>query len=598
VADDFDLMRLPAHPTAEQLRRTLALGYSGAFAVTGPSPELPFLNSFLTGAEILGRAVDPGSIRRRFAALNWETTFKTISVIAATLSRQGILGEAQKDLMTALTRQQDPHPLSAVMAARLPEHIGKRPILHERLLYVMFQLAAEECQIDSGRTPSFVEMTYLGLLLNDHIDHGYTDAIEQQTNFASAIALALRYNQDRDRLRAITRSYSMLVEAPPTHAQLAKNPQLWLEIQHEACSGHLLDDYFALFMYPMILFSQSVWGQKDVPPQLDVSLWYKNAPQLQPVAHSWIAPLTTTKDELVSAREQSAIPIAPRTLLRKPFVRFGDQYWASSPWACQRQLHTGIRHRLFQAAKRLGRKHEEAWTFSLGDMFEQWAHQMTRSASEGRHMRGTFLVPDEPGRDEVEDIVWTHEKVAILFSVKSTLMAEDDAFNVKSESGVVDWFEKFLFAQRRPKYRPGAARLLDLKVERIRAGGTTIARDATIYPVVVMYDDPLESVGVIDWLAQRQHELGVLTQPGVRPLLVCSIDTYEALLFLAHSGRDLGVLFEQKQSEAWRRVRFDVFLNHFSTEEHFRLPEIEKRYVEASRRVLEKLKREARIPEA
>jgi hypothetical protein len=57
-------------------------------------------------------------------------------------------------------------------------------------------------------------------------------------------------------------------------------------------------------------------------------------------------------------------------------------------------------------------------------------------------------------------------------------------------------------------------------------------------------------------------------------------------------------LLEQKQSEAWRRIRFDVFLSRFSTEEHFRLPEIEERYTNVSRRALEKLKSEARIPES
>jgi len=89
----------------------------------------------------------------------------------------------------------------------------------------------------------------------------------------------------------------------------------------------------------------------------------------------------------------------------------------------------------------------------------------------------------------------------------------------------------------------------------------------------------------------------VLTQPGVRPLLICSIETFEAIMFLAQNGRDLGVLLEQKQSEPWRRIRFEVFLNHFSTEDHFRLPEIEERFSKVSRRALEKLKTEAQIPE-
>lgn len=87
-----------------------------------------------------------------------------------------------------------------------------------------------------------------------------------------------------------------------------------------------------------------------------------------------------------------------------------------------------------------------------------------------------------------------------------------------------------------------------------------------MFPVVVMYDDPLENVAIIDWVAERIHEHGRLGQRGVRPLLICSIDTFEALMFLASQGRHLGDLFESKQSTEHRRTRFDVFLHERSSE--------------------------------
>src|SRR5687768_2806877 len=116
-------MRLPARPSAGQLRRALSLGFRGAFTVDGPSPEMPFLNSFLTGSEILGQPVDPSRIRQRFSQMNWDATFKVLAVIAATLGRQGILGKAQKALMTGLASQHEVHPGYALIATRLPPHI-------------------------------------------------------------------------------------------------------------------------------------------------------------------------------------------------------------------------------------------------------------------------------------------------------------------------------------------------------------------------------------------------------------------------------------------------------------------------------------------
>jgi hypothetical protein len=95
---------------------------------------------------------------------------------------------------------------------------------------------------------------------------------------------------------------------------------------------------------------------------------------------------------------------------------------------------------------------------------------------------------------------------------------------------------------------------------------------------------------------EEVHDHGLLCQQNVRPLLICSIDTYEAVMFLASQGRYIGVLFESKQSADWRRVRLDVFLHSTSTEPHFRLPMLEERFEVASQRSVEMLRTEARIP--
>lgn len=571
------------------------MSVSGAFAVDGPSPELPFMSSFLTGKEVLGRPLPPADIRRRFRELRWEPTFKSLAVMASKLAREGILGRSQFQWMSELVNVRSPDPGYAIVDARVRPHLGKRPILHEQLLYVMFQLAAEECRPDSGRTPPFVELTYLGLLLNDHLDRGYSDAAEERAKFASSIALALRFNHDRDRLRAIARAYAILTDPPPPHVQLASVPDMWDEIQRAAFSGRTLDEYFGLFVHPMILFSQTLWGEKDAPI-LDPVQWYQNSPALQQLAQEWLLPLTVTREELAASAGAEPLPTMPTLLLRKPFVRFDDRYWAATPWACNRQLHTGIRHRLLDASKRLGKAHEEAWKFGFGEMVEAWTHKLAASAQQARHFRGRFIIPSRSGTGEVEDVVWTDDNVAILFSVKSSLMREDEGFNISSDSGVVDWLERFLFAPKSKTHRGGAARQLHANIERLRSGVTALPKDVVVFPVVVMYDDPLENVAIIDWVAERIHHHGLLGQHGVRPLLVCSIDTFEAVMFLASQGRHLGDLFESKQSPESRRIRFDVFLHERSTEDFFRLPLIEERFEKASSRSLAMLRDEAKIP--
>ena len=81
----------------------------------------------------------------------------------------------------------------------------------------------------------------------------------------------------------------------------------------------------------------------------------------------------------------------------------------------------------------------------------------------------------------------------ILFSVKATLVREDVAKVGASRSEVIQWYERFLFAEENRKSREhkaaGAIRLLQDKVSKICAGTSPFPADAEIIPVLVTFDE-------------------------------------------------------------------------------------------------------------
>jgi hypothetical protein len=551
------------------------------------------MGSYVTHAEIFGKPSDPQVVRSMFAKLDWELTFKALAEISAKICRQGIMGKFQHEVMHQLAYTKRLDPQNVALALGVAPHLGKRPIFHEQLMYVMFQIAAEECA-HGGRNPTYEQLAILGVLLNDHLDTGYENSDTQPEAFASSLALALRYNHNRDNLRDMARIYGILLEPPPTGTVLEQEPDIWREIQYGACAGRSLEDYIALFLNPIALFARAHWGDTDAPA-VDSFQWYKNAPELTLTVEAWFEPLTTTADELRATADGRAVPRSPLVLLRKPFVRFGDQYWAATPWAVSRQLHTGVKFRLLQSAKRISKKAEDAFSYGFGLMTEAWSHRLARSANESPTLNGHFSVSDTAGTSEVEDVVWTNDYATVLFSVKSTLIAEADAFNIRSDVGIIDGLEKFLFAPPRKGLRGGAARLLNESVKRVCAGATNLPKNMTIYPIIVMYDEPLENVATMKWLAGRLKAHGLLQQPNVRPLLLCNFDLFETLLFLASKGHDLGHVFEQRRAPKWDDVRLDVYLHSISNENKFRLACITDVFTRVTERSRAILKNEAKI---
>jgi hypothetical protein len=588
-------IRLPVNPSPKQLRSILGASLRGAFAVADESPaELQYQLSFLTAKEVLGTQISPELIRRSFRTLNWSATFKRLASIAADLHSTGTLGKFQEAIKHTLVSNKHPHPFTAMLAVGLEPHVNsRRPILHEQVLYTMFQLAAEECDESRGRDPNVFELALLALMVNDHLDRGYVDMATEHGAFASSISLALRFNHSRDHLRTIARAASILTDALPANSELARTPATWLAIQERAFGSLGVLGFLQLFAQPLVMFADTQWGPKSVP-SLNLSRWYRNAPELLPTVEAWIEPMTTTREEIRASGTGDPIPNVSPLLLKKPFVRFEDDHWAASPSAVMRQLQTGVRVRLLRAAAELGRREQKMWEHALGLMIEAWCQQVARWAASSDQCRGVVHVPNEAGAEDIDDVVVVDNEVAIVFSVKSTLMREHQGFNISAKTGIVEWYEEFLFAEKRGSLREGAARLLNKKVEAIRSGRTSLPRNVKIIPVIVMYDEPLEHVGVIDWWTRRCSEEKLFG--ASMPLMVITIDMFEALMSLLARGRDLGDMLTSRQSQRWRRQRLDVFLAETIPDwRQVRLPAIQDRFDAIAAAGLQALKDVARI---
>src|SRR4051794_25389316 len=91
---------IPAAPSSRELERILRSSYDGEFSrFSEPAArKLRYASAFLPASEAFGQSVSAENIRRRFGQLRWETTFMRLSMMAATLHAQGILGPYQTEL--------------------------------------------------------------------------------------------------------------------------------------------------------------------------------------------------------------------------------------------------------------------------------------------------------------------------------------------------------------------------------------------------------------------------------------------------------------------------------------------------------------------
>jgi hypothetical protein len=182
--------------------------------------------------------------------------------------------------------------------------------------------------------------------------------------------------------------------------------------------------------------------------------------------------------------------------------------------------------------------------------------------------------------DEIEDVVIHGSSGLALFSAKASRIEHAVARSALSRRRVLQWIDAFLFAAKSKKHRGGALRLLNAKVDRIRAGAwpqVPWPADVPVFPALVSFDDIGDGIGIARMIEQRCAELNLLQQDGVAPVALLSLDDLEGLLALAVVGRSIPELLALKASAARREQPFKSFLLDESQSKHLRLPLLKRR---------------------
>jgi hypothetical protein len=563
-------------------------------------PGLRGIGAYLTFSELAGRLMSPAELRERVARFNWRTTLITASSLAAAICNSGgIVSQIAFDLTFGALAQGKPETEDAariVHAIRDPA-LRQRPIVHEEVLS-MFQAMVIAWASDDGPTPTTPEMVTLILATNDHLDRWNEPDVRQLTDQEELVAdltHMARFNWQKDLASSIVRSSHVFSEMPLRGPH--SSAEAWTALQI-AAFGCTFREYISRFSLPLALLS-SHWGTRNnegsiIAPTFSVRDLFAETMVDDAITGRHVAKLCADREELREKIVQSArpdgMPAAPALFYHTPFVKLDASVAvALSPWIVREQLKNGLWGQFRGAVS-----DSTIWLRTFGDVFELWARRIARRASAKDSFAGTLLLSEVPGTGEIEDVVVRGQNAAALFSVKASLMSVGAAREHRSRSRVIDWYERFFFAEANPQSKEhraaGAVRLLDQNVRRVRRGETTLPSDIYILPVIVSFDDLCESSMLNRWIDKKCREYGLLSQPGVAPLAIMEPGEYEGLFALGARGTSPIYVLRLKASGEWRERNMDALLYQLCRKPgELRSPEFDADYDDLNRSLWQRL---------
>jgi hypothetical protein len=222
-------------------------------------------------------------------------------------------------------------------------------------------------------------------------------------------------------------------------------------------------------------------------------------------------------------------------------------------------------------------------------MVEYWCR---RTAGEAKvsNSSARILISESAGSpDEIEDVVVVEGDAAVLFSVKSRLMEARAAREAVSPDLTVDWLENFLFENKGDDHRGGAVRLLNARIDKLRAGQFEklgLGRASRVYPVIVTYDNLCALDLHYQWLDQKCQDHRLLQQDGVGPLSLARLEEFEDLMALPQQGRSIIDLLRKRESTDKNR-RLDQIL--YEKGRPKRLPFFELEHTKLQARIMTRL---------
>jgi len=421
---------------------------------------------------------------------------------------------------------------------------------------------------EGGPTPTNAELVALILAAADHLNRwNETDSrqLSDLEELVADLAHVARFNWQRDVAASVVRTSHVFAEKPSRgpHSSAAE----WEALQKTAF-GCPFREHLVAFSLPLALLSSS-WGRTNsqgafAPPTISIDELFAGTLASDERRKQHLVALSAQRadlrDKILQSVRADGTPAAPYFFYRTPFVLVSDSTAvALSPWIAREQLRTGLWNSF-----RVAVTDSKEWLRTFGDVFELWARRIAKTAATKAAFSGKLLLSDAPGRGEIEDVVVQGNNAAALFSVKATVMSEAAAREHRSRSKVIDWYERFFFAEADSKNKEhraaGAVRLLDENISRIRRGETLLPPDIYLLPVLVTFDDLCETSALSRWIDDKCKEYHLLAQENVAPLALAEAGEYEGLFALAARGTSPIHTLRLKASSQWRERNLDALL--------------------------------------
>jgi hypothetical protein len=503
--------------------------------------------SWLAFSEVFGDPLPLEALVKDIARYGFRESLVAVAQLLAVAlnSDGGPRGELARQLTTGLlaTFAGSPQPHEAKVA-RFAKANADRAIVHEQVAYTLLALVILH-GADTRDAPPPAKVAFWLLAANDHLPAPKKDvrALSDVENAVAEFWWHSRFNWGSHLKRDLVRG-GILFESAPARGPLAKH---WRELQ-ELAFGMPYEAYVSQLGGLLFLLS-TTWG---VP----IDAGKLRSPIVRLADLGWDTPphrrffeeRTWTRAEaravLGNADSLTGVPRDVGAFLEHPFLQVGDELIVVSPSGVREALRLSAWGAL-RAAEIVKSGRSKDWLPTFGEMVETWCRLVAGEASAGvRAANAEVILPDSIGDgSEIEDVILSDGGRAILFSVKGTLAPRDIGKLNCSRSDIIEWLQRFLFAEpdKSRGQRGGALRLLNSKVEALRGGRLEprVDRNASLVPTIVSFEHLGDNLALYSWIEQRCQEEGLLQQPQVRPVSLLTVAEYELVMSLAARGADV-----------------------------------------------------------